>query len=161
MEQLGFFAKQPTSCVFTGHRDLEEDFSARKLKKAIKNFLEKGVRIFYNGFALGFDTEALKILLSFKKKYPDIKLIACIPCPTQYKYFNEKEKKVYRALLAQADEKVLVSEEYTKGCMLKRNRYMADRADCMITYCKKDKGGTVYTVKYFQKINPCGEIIFL
>ena len=33
-------------CVFTGHRQLGEDFSARKLKKIIRERMEKGVEIF-------------------------------------------------------------------------------------------------------------------
>lgn len=161
MEQLDFFAIQPTSCVFTGHRDLGADFSKRVLKKKIKYFLDKGVRTFYNGFALGFDTEALKVLYPFKKKYPDIKIVACIPCLEQDKMFNEKQKKEYRELLEKADEKVLVSKVYSRDCMLKRNRYMAELADCMIAYCKREKGGTAYTVNYFRKVNPGGEILFL
>ncbi len=147
--------------MFTGHRELGEDFSPRTLKKEIKRLLEKGVRTFYNGYAVGFDTEAIKALLSFKKKYPDIKLVACIPCPEQDKGFSEKQKKEYRTLLEKADEKVVLSSYYTRDCMHKRNRYMAENADIMIAYCKKQTGGTFYTVNYFKKINPGAEIIFL
>ncbi len=161
MEQLDFFSVQPTSCVFTGHRSLDKDFSARTLKKEVKELLKRGVRIFYNGFAVGFDTEAAKTVLSFKKKYPDIKLIACIPCPNQEKKFSALQKQEYYALLEQADEKVLVSPIYGSDCMHKRNRYMADRADCMIAYCKKTDGGTAYTVRYFKKNKPNAEIIFI
>ena len=161
MMQLDLFPIQPNSCIFTGHRDLGEDFSVQELKQAIQDLLNSGVRIFYNGFAVGFDTEAVKALLSFKKKYPDIKLIACIPCPEQDKYFNFKQKREYKRLVKKADEQILVSDYYFNGCMLKRNRYMAERADVMIAYCKEKTGGTAYTVNYFKKVNPGAKIIFL
>lgn len=161
MEQFDFFPIQPKSCAFTGHRSLGADFSARALKKEIQTLLKRGVRTFYNGFAVGFDTEAVKVLLSFKKKYPDIKLVACIPCPNQEKNFNDRQKQEYYKLLEKADEKILISKYYETGCMLKRNRYMAEYADVLIAYCKRNEGGTAYTVRYFQKVNPGAEIIFL
>lgn len=161
MEQLGLFSIQPTSCVFTGHRDLDEAFSARALKKEVKKLLDKGITTFYNGFAIGFDMEAAKAVISFKKKYPTCKLVACIPCPEQEKYFTAEQKKLYYKLLKKADEKILVSDHYFNGCMLKRDRYMAERADVMLAYCKRKDGGTAYTVRYFQKVNPGSEIIFL
>ena len=83
MKQLDLTPYEMKACAFTGHRSLAEDFSDIRLKQEIHSLLEKGVRTFYNGFAVGFDTEAIKAVLSFKEKYPDIKLIACIPCKTQ------------------------------------------------------------------------------
>ena len=38
---------------------------------------------------------------------------------------------------------------------------MADNADALIAYLEKDTGGTAYTVRYFQKTKPWGEIIFV
>lgn len=149
------------SCVFTGHRTLEEDFSARKLKATVQAAIEKGVEVFYNGMAMGFDLIAAETVLKFKKKYPHIKLIACIPCYKQERNFSEKDKKRYVAVLKKADEQVILAEEYYRGCMQVRDKYMAERADMMIAYCKKTTGGAAYTVKCFQKCNPEGEIVFL
>lgn len=150
----------PKTCAFTGHRHLDEDFSSKKLKKAIKSLLEQGVNVFYNGMAVGFDLVAAEILLSFRKKY-DFKLIACIPCTEQEKYYSLDEKKIYYKLLKKADEQIVLSESYFKGCMQIRDKYMAERADVLLTYCKKSVGGTAYTVKCFQKLHPQNEIIFL
>ena len=144
-------AKAVKSCVFTGHRDLEKDFSPRKLKKEIKTAIEQGVEVFYNGMAMGFDLIAAEKVIELRKKYPKVKLVACIPCYGQEKNFSEKDKKRYASVLKKADEKVVLSENYYKGCMLVRDKYMADRGDMMIAYCKRDTGGTAYTVKYFQK----------
>ena len=149
------------SCVFTGHRILEDDFSKKRLKIVVQAAIEQGVDTFYNGVAMGFDLIAAEIVLSLKKKYSHVKLIACIPCYKQEKNFSEKDKKRYAAVLKKADEKVLLSEEYYKGCMQARDKYMAERAELMIAYCKKATGGAAYTVKCFQKYHPDGEIVFL
>ena len=161
MEQLKIIKeeKQIKSCIFTGHRELGEDFSLRKLQKEIKNLIDKGVDTFYNGMAMGFDLISAECVLKCKKKNPQIKLIACIPFYGQENSFSEKDKKRYVKIYKKADEKVLLSENYYKGCLLVRNKYMAERADVMITYCKKEKGGTAYTVNCFQKLHPDGEII--
>ena len=153
--------KAVKNCVFTGHRDLEKDFSARKLKKEIKNAVEKGVETFYNGMAMGFDLAAAEAVLALRKKYPQIRLIACVPCYGQEKIFSDTYKKRYISILKKADETVVLSEHYYKGCMLVRDKYMANRAEMMICYCKRDTGGAAFTVKYFKKINPLAEIIYL
>ena len=149
------------SCVFTGHRLLDEDFSVKKLKQRIKAVIERGVDTFYNGMAMGFDLIAAETLLSLKKKYSHVKLIACIPCYKQERSFSETDKKRYAEVLKNADEKIQLAEEYYRGCMQARDKYMAERADVMIAYCKKPTGGAAYTVKCFEKCNPDGEIIFL
>ena len=149
------------SCAFTGHRLLEGDFSARKLKKEIKKQMENGVEIFYNGMAMGFDLLAAEYVLSLKKKFPKVKLIACVPCYDQDKYFSATDKKRYAKVLKKADETQILSDHYYRGCMQKRDRFMADEADLLIAYCNKDEGGTAYTVKYFKKRKGEENIIFI
>ena len=58
------------NCVFTGHRDLGEDFSKKKLKKTIEEVILQGVDTFYNGMAIGCELIAAECVLSFTKKYP-------------------------------------------------------------------------------------------
>jgi uncharacterized phage-like protein YoqJ len=151
----------PKSCAFTGHRTLGEDFSIQKLRKEIKNAVLLGVEVFYCGMAMGFDLIAAQEVLKIKKTFSNIRLIACIPCYEQEKSFSEEDKKRYAKILKNADKIVYVSEYYFNGCMQKRDRYMADRADMLITYCKKETGGTAYTVNYFQKKYKGREIVFL
>ena len=163
MEQIKIIEeqKQIKSCVFTGHRELGEDFSLRKLKKEIEKSIQKGVDTFYNGMAMGFDLISAECVLKLKKKYPHIKLFVCIPCYGQERAFSQKDKKRYVKIYQQADEKVILSDNYYRGCMLVRDKYMAERADMMITYCKKKEGGTAYTVNCFKKLKPDGEIVYI
>lgn len=153
--------KEIKTCAFTGHRNLGEDFSLSKLKKEIKSLILRGVDTFYNGMAMGFDLTAAEEVLKLKKKYPQIKLVACIPCYGQEKNFSEKDKTRYVRILKKADEKIVLSDTYFKGCMQNRDRYMADRADILLTYCKKEVGGTAFTVKYYKKNYTENEVIFL
>ena len=153
--------KNIKTCAFTGHRILEEDFSLKKLKAAIKEVILRGVDTFLVGMAMGFDLYAAETVLSLKRKFPHVKLVACIPCYHQEKNFSLKDKKRYAKILKKVDEQVLVSEEYYSGCMQKRDRYMADKADILIAYLKKETGGTAFTVKYFQKKYPLKEKILL
>lgn len=149
------------TCAFTGHRELERDFSQRKLKKEIEALINRGVDTFYCGMALGFDLCAAETVLKIKKRTPFIKLIACIPCYGQEKHYSEKDKQRYVRILKEVDEQIVLSDVYFGGCMLARNRYMADKADILVAYLKKESGGTAYTVKYFKKNKPLNEIIFI
>ena len=164
MQQLEIFTteKQPLkACAFTGHRTLYEGFSPRKLKAEIKKLILMGVDTFYNGMAMGFDLLAAEKVLELKKKFPFINLVLCIPCFGQEKQFPEKDKKRYAEIYKKADEKVLLSNHYYNGCMQVRNRYMAERADILVAYCVQEQGGAAYMVKYFKKIHPEKEIIFI
>ncbi len=163
MLQMSIFSEEyPIKvCVFTGHRDLQSDFSKKKLKEAVKEVIAMGADTFLCGMAMGFDLIAAETVLSLKRKFPHIKLVACIPCIGQEKYFSNTDKRRYTAAVKKADERVVLSDGYYRGCMQARDRYMADRGDILITYCKKQEGGTAYTVRYFQKVNPEGKIIFL
>lgn len=136
--------------AITGHRVLPADFDTAKLKKKLLSFIEKGFDTFLVGMALGFDTVCFKVLEEIKKE-KDIKIIACIPCLSQSYKFNKNQKEEYDRMLSVADEKVLVSEEYTPRCMQKRNEYMVDRASVVFAYFKRDFGGTANTVEYAKK----------
>ena len=148
------------TCSFTGHRNLEEDFSPKKLKKVIKTLLDQGISTFYNGMAFGFDMVAAETLLSFRKKY-DFKLIACIPCLEQEKFYSYESKQRYYRILEQVDEQIVFAESYFKGCMQIRDKYLAQQADVLVAYCNKDTGGTAYTVKCFKRMHPDNEIYFI
>ena len=149
------------TCAFTGHRELGEDFSVENLEKEIQNAIALGVKKFLSGMAQGFDLLSAECVLKEKEKNTEIKLIACVPFYKQEKTYSDEDKERYYDILRKADETVLLSEKYYRGCLHVRNKYMADRADMLITYCKKDTGGTAWTVNYFQKKYPLFDVVFL
>lgn len=130
----------------TGHR-IVKDLDKKNLKNIFRELIEKEYNVFYVGMALGFDIICFKTLLELKGQY-NIKIIACIPCENQDSLWSEKQKKEYRNLLNFADEKVVLSKEYTSSCMQKRNEYMVDNSDVLVAYLKRNSGGTYNTVKY-------------
>lgn len=149
-EQLKIF---PThACALTGHRTVGRDLSKEKLNHLLRMLIvDKNVDTFYCGMAMGFDLLACEMLLDLQKIYPQVKVVACIPCPGQSDLFPEREKIRYRELLKRCNSNVLISLSYTKFCMHMRNRYMVDNADYLLAYCHKPTGGSAGTVKYAQQ----------
>lgn len=141
--------KKNISCALTGHRKLGESFDISLVERAIDSFIGEGILNFYCGMAMGFDLIAAKVVLERKKSNPEIKLIACVPCPNQDKYYSAEEKKKYGELLKSCDEVKLLSEKYFNGCMLVRDRFMVDSCGHLIAYLAgRNEGGTAYTVRY-------------
>ncbi len=144
------FINPARTCSFTGHRIINKDFNTEKLKEIILKLIDIGYNTFLVGMAIGFDTVAFKVLEEIRLNN-DIKIIACIPCVKQSLKFNMKQKTEYDRMLCSADEKIYVGKNYTSNCMQKRNEFMVNKSSCVISYLKRDYGGTANTVKYAVK----------
>lgn len=145
------------TCCFTGHRNISK-YNLEKLKVELENAIEElisyGVVNFEAGGALGFDTIAALTVLKVKEKIPQIKLILVLPCINQADKWNESDVETYEYIKSQSDECFYTSEDYNKGCMLKRNRYMVDHAEYVISaWDGRKSGGTYATVNYARKLN--------
>lgn len=142
------------SCCFTGHRTMdaaEQELILSILTEQITELIKKGVTVFRNGGALGFDIFAALCVLSLKYEYPDIKLYIDAPHRAQAIHWDKDDKRVYEYILSRADKVTYVSDHYSSGCMLKRNRYMVDRSEYVIAYIRKQHGGSYYTARYAEK----------
>lgn len=139
------------TCCFTGHREIPPEKRTEiigRLERIITSLYQKGVQYYGAGGALGFDTLAAQTILKLRKKYPDIKLILVLPCLTQTKGWKPEDVEEYERIKVQADKVTYTSQEYTKGCMFKRNRHLVDNSSVCICYLTKNSGGTAYTVSY-------------
>lgn len=151
-------------CAFTGHRPQnlpfgfnESDERCKKLKELLKFEIErliteKGVTTFVSGMALGVDVYAAEIVLEMKKKYPNVKLEATIPCETQAVKWREKDRDRYYGILEHCDIETLLQTKYTSDCMHKRNEYMVNKSDFLIAVWDGKPSGTGKTVKYAEGI---------
>ena len=142
------------TCCFTGHRDIPSgayQHIFNKTEETVESLIKKGYLYFGAGGALGFDTIAAFTVLKLKERYPDIRLILVLPCYSQTRGWSSEDVKIYENIKEQADKVVYTSEEYTRGCMHKRNRHLVDNSSACIAYLTEDKGGTAYTVDYAQK----------
>ncbi|MBQ7076305.1 MAG: DUF1273 family protein [Clostridia bacterium] len=142
------------ACCFTGHRIIaKQDMEMLKedlIMTLIQLIEQYDVQYFCAGGALGFDTMCAKAVLELKEKYPHIQLILILPCKNQTEKWKEKDIEVYNDILSKCDNHIYVEENYTKDCMLKRNRKMVDCVKYVITYIRRDFGGSVYTKKYAE-----------
>lgn len=141
-------------CCFSGHRKIpldQYDIIADRLKKEIIILIDKGVRYFGAGGAWGFDTMAAETVLKLREDYPQIKLILVLPCKNQAEKWKPRDVLIYNKIKRRCDKIVYISDNYTEGCMLKRNRHLVDNSDYCVCYLTSSVGGTAYTVRYAEK----------
>ena len=158
-------------CAFTGHRPKKypwgyDETDARcvtlkqMLAKQIAKLVDAGYTDFLSGMAEGADTWAALAVLALRKEHPTLRLHCVLPCEGQADRWSASARELYFSILEQADSVVYVSREYSKDCMLKRNRYLVDHVSCLLAvYNGERRGGTAMTVRYAQKMGL--EIIIL
>lgn len=134
----------------TGHRVIEKEYDREKLKNTLENLTKIGYDTFLVGMALGFDTLCFQVLEEIRERTP-LKIIACIPCDSQPVKFNDEQKKEYNRMLVAADERVYVSHAYDDKCMMRRNKYLVDNSSVIVSYLRRNYGGTFFTVNYAKK----------
>ncbi|MEG1883167.1 MAG: SLOG family protein [Clostridia bacterium] len=142
------------TCCFTGHRKLPKEkieCIVLNLDREIDSLISRGVTNYISGGALGFDQIAASLIIAKKEMGHDVRLVFALPCRNQDEHWNADQKRLYHKLLAEADEIVYVSEEYSDGCMKKRNRYMADRSAYCICAQLHPMSGTAQTMRYAQR----------
>ena len=122
------------------------------LDRAIAYAYNEGCRDFYLGGAVGFDTVAARQVLAFKLSYPDVRLHLVLPCRDQTDNWSFMAADMYDYLLSQADSVEYTSERYTKGCMLKRNKRLAELGDIVIAYLGHGRSGASQTVRLAEEL---------
>lgn len=153
---LGMIEKNETA-AFSGHRIIpaeKVDETRAKVRREIMALYAKGVHVFLNGMALGFDMLAAEEVIALRKEFPYIKLIAVVPFRNQSIKWGTEEKSRWWNILLQADENIFLSEYYFDRCFLKRNDYMVERAGRLVCYFNgRPYGGTAYTYRMAKKKN--------
>ena len=146
--------KRMQTCCFTGHRELppeEQAEIASRLECVISAQYQKGIRYYGAGGALGFDALAARTVIRLRESYPDMTLILVLPCLTQTRGWRPEDVAEYERIKAQADKVVYMAQQYTPGCMHKRNRHLVDHSGVCVCYLTKESGGTAYTVNYAKR----------
>lgn len=151
------YSERGKSIAFTGHRIIplaRQEEVRKQLITAVAFACESGITRFYCGMALGVDLMAAEVVLSLKAKFPDIRLIAVVPFLGQSDRWAFSEQDRYHRILAKADKVVVLSENYFRGCLLRRNDYMLSHSCGVIAYYDgKPQGGTSYTVRKAERMN--------
>lgn len=143
------------ACCFTGHRDIPPKILSAltaKLEAIVLELIADGIRYFYAGGALGFDTLAAETVLRLRDQFPQIQLILALPCHEQTRGWSAASVERYESILRRANEVIYTSEHYTRGCMQRRNRFMVDHSAVCVSYCTRATGGSAYTLQYARKV---------
>ncbi len=117
-----------------------------ELNSAIRQAIADGFESFLVGMADGFDTYATLEVLSIKKEYPHLKLIAVVP------FENATTKnETYTFIINNSNEVITLDDSYNRGAYLVRNEYLVNNSARLICYYDGLGGGTEYTVDYAHK----------
>lgn len=153
--------KEKTVC-FSGHRPEKlpdgGDISSpvmgvirALLHQEIASAIDDGYTCFITGLARGIDLMAGDLVLDFKRSDPRIQLVAAVPYRAQPKNLRSFEKFIYGCLINEAADIVYISEEYTKDCMQKRNKFMIDNSSRLIAAVSSYRSGTGQTIRLAEK----------
>lgn len=147
--------ERETSCCFTGHRRIPEQeglWLRRRLREEILALAQKGVTTFLAGGAMGFDTMAAQEVLRVRAMgLLTLQLVLALPYVGQESQWHQRDAAVFRTLLRQADQVVYMGQEYRRGCMFQRNRFLVDHSAYCVCYLVQDRGGTAYTARYARE----------
>ncbi len=151
-------------CCFTGYRPKKlpfkiTDTETREYKKFENAVLEEllkicslGVNTFYTGMAMGFDIFAAELVIAIKNAYKTpVRLVCVLPFKEQGEDYPMEWKHRFDNILKNCDEKIVLAEEYSRGSYQKRNMFMVDNTDCVLTWYDGKKGGTRNTIDYALK----------
>lgn len=149
MKEMNY--KKNKSVAFTGHRRIpyEQQMALKEaVRTKVKLLYAMGITDYYCGMAIGFDLLAAETVLSLKTALPMLRLIAVVPYHGQSDAWSKIEQGRHAAVLAKADEVIVLSERYFNGCLLRRNDFMLSHVCGVVAYFDgKPKGGTFYTCR--------------
>ncbi|MBR7132377.1 MAG: DUF1273 family protein [Clostridia bacterium] len=156
--------KQGYKCCFTGYRPSKFPFSLDRNNKEYQKFdnalVEElsalsalGCHTFYSGMAMGFDIIAAETVLLLKQIYSyPLKLICVVPFSGQENTYTAYWRERYNRVLELCDGVEVLSDTYTPGCYQKRNIYMVDNSDFVLTWYDGKSGGTKNTIDYAARL---------
>ena len=145
---------RPYTCCFTGHRNLpirQEEEIWQRVCTRLYPLLERGVRYFGVGGAIGFDTLVAEKLLNLRKTYPQIRVILVQPFQGYQSRWTPAQQARAAAVENRADKVVICCRTPSREAFLARDRHLVDGSAYCIGYCTRSTGGTAYTLRYAQK----------
>ena len=101
--------------------------------------------------ATGFDLWAGLAVLSLKKATERPAADRRRAVPGTGERFSYEFKEHHSAVLAAADCRVCLHQNFTRSCFHERNRTMLDHASALVCYYDGQPGGTAYTVDLARK----------
>lgn len=131
--------------TFCGHSDFYESGDIRTMLMDIIKELANGENIeFFLGGYGKFDAFAYSVAKEYKKTYGNAKLVFVSPYQTESYLKNRVDD---------YDESIYPLENKVppKFAISYRNKWMAEKADAVIAYVKRENGGAYQTLKHAEK----------
>lgn len=133
--------------TFFGHREIYEKYDEKLLFTIENLIINYGADTFYIGHQSDFDATAYRILKNLKEKYSFLKFSIVLA------YFP-KNKPTYEFFdYADAFFPEVLDNTFSKYAIDKRNKWMVDISDIVITFVKRNYGGAAKFKEYAQYKN--------
>ena len=127
--------------TFCGHRQVEEERLVRSwLEATVAGLIQKGADEFYLGGYGGFDRMALSVVNHAKEERPWLRSALVLPYLDRKIAAEEYDHTIYPPL----------ETVPTRFAILKRNRWMVDKADVIVAYVIHEWGGAAATLRYAE-----------
>lgn len=151
------------SIALTGHRPEKLDGYnlytpfyielAKQLRSIVLGYLSAGKKVhMITGMALGADTLWALVGLKLKQQGYSVTLEAAIPCAEHYSRWKKEDQDRWHDIVKKADKVTYVSNKPYKGYLMqKRNEYMVDQCDALISVWDGTEGGTKNCLDYMAK----------
>ena len=130
--------------TFCGHRSIyyqDREVIKKRLFEELENLIKQGATEFLLGGYGSFDILCAHIVDALKLKYPHIKSILVIP------YLNRE----YDTRLYDCTEYPPIEKTPLKFAISRRNEYMVNKADVVISYVDHSWGGAATTLDYARR----------
>ena len=137
-------------CTFAGHREVF-GLSPFKVVEILESLLEaEREMICYVGGEGAFDDLSASAVRTLKRRHADkaVSLVLVLP-------YMQRRINTNKAYYENSFDEILIPIElagvHYKKAITARNRWMIDRADCLIAMVWRDYGGAYQTLKYAQR----------
>ena len=139
------------TCTFAGHACVYSTYVRQQLEAEIEAFISgTDPAVFYVGGRGDFDRMASAAVRTRKERYRDKKIQLYLVEPYMRERIN-RDRAYYESLY----DGIIIPQElldvHPKVAITKRNRWMCERADCLIAFVQRDFGGAYQTLKYAKK----------
>lgn len=136
-------------CSFFGHRECFSNIENQLIDIVDDLIVHENVNVFMTGGMGQSDRRFTSVVESFKGKYPHIKLLLVVPYFTAELSFNKEyyEEKYDEIIFPEA-----VAGVHYKSAITKRNRWMVEQSDVIVSHIFRDFGGAYSAVRYAEKL---------
>ncbi len=135
--------------TFCGHADFSK---SKEYEQKLLSFLEERVGeraadMYLGGYG-NFDSFAYDCCKKYKETHPSVSVVFVTPYMTveyQRNYLRYQEKRYDSILYSEIESKP------KRYAIIYQNRYMVEKADCVVAYVEQAWGGAYTTYQYAQR----------